>query len=111
MRRFYKRLVDALDTEEERRAFSDQVELARIEPFDAEHDRFTLPDDVPGIEPWGHGHIIDAIYEDADGADVNVLVHCVRGRVSSAERYRNLGEPIITWPPPDDTTLQFPRYG
>lgn len=97
-------------TEEERRVFSAQVESARIEPVDAEHDRFDLPDETQAFGPWIPGRTVDAIYSDLDGVRVNIIVHIIGGKLSWAERYRDLGDPIVMWPPRDDTRLQFLRY-
>jgi hypothetical protein len=106
----YKRLANALETEEERLAFSAQVDSAKIEPVDAEHDRFDLPAHFSGFGPWIPGRNVDATYRDVDGARVNVIVHIIGGKLSWAERYRDVGGTITMWPPSRDVVLRFLRY-
>lgn len=107
-RDFYKRLADAIEDPRARRIYLEQLSNARIDSLDPGHDEFHVPSETPRI---GESiEVIDAIYRDEDGARVNVIVHFSGGAISWAERYRDLGEPIIRWPPSPGIALEFPHY-
>lgn len=42
----------------------------------------------------------DALADDADGAEICIILHFVRGLLNWAEWFRWDGEPIQCWPPP-----------
>jgi hypothetical protein len=110
LRKFYRRLSMALPDEAERVSFESQISRATIANTDEGHDRFAFgdpPDDLALIRIPANQ--LDATYPDEDGKDVNVIVHFVDGLVSWAERYRDLGDPVVCWPPADDVFIRFPR--
>jgi len=109
VRAFYRRLASELPTAEERTDFETQVASAELARKGETHDTFRFPWPYPD-ELRISVDIIDAIYADEDGADVNVIVHLVGGLLSWAERFRNDSNPIMIWPPPKDAPLRFPRY-
>jgi hypothetical protein len=103
-REFYRRLGEALPTAGERIDFEKQVERARLAVLDGGHDTFSF-EEFPD-ELRVSGDAIECLYADADGFDVNVIVHLVGGLLSFAERFRYVGA-IMTWPPPPDTPLRL----
>lgn len=110
VRVFYRRLVIGARPEE-LLALEAQIAGANIIALDLEHDSFELPSDFNGPDVSTGLETICGTYRDADGRNVNVIVHLTEGRLSSAERYRDLGDAIIQWPPAPDGKLQFLRYG
>lgn len=94
----------------DRADFESQLAQAELAVLDSEHDTFRF------AWPYPDGlrisvDIIDANYADADGTDVNVLVHFVGGLLSWAERFRFDMEVIALWPPPPGAPLRFPPSG
>ena len=108
-RAFYRRLAAAFPASEDRFAFEVQVDRAEIVPVDNEHDSFRLERDVPDVEVSNASRVVEATYSDADGCGVNVLVHFVGARINWAERFRDMGDPIKTWPPNEGVPLKFPK--
>lgn len=108
VRDFYGRLAPALITAEEQSAFERQIQRAEIVELDDEHDEFRFSGAPDPLEALNED-TIECVYADADGRDVNVIIHFVGDHISWAERYRNLGDPIRQWPPPPDSPLRLGR--
>jgi hypothetical protein len=104
-RAFYGRFALALPVDE-RAGFEAQIASAQLAILDSEHDTFRFPAPVP-VELRISHDIIEAVYADEDGADVNVLIHLFGGALSWAERFRDLGDPIVLWPPPAEAPLRL----
>lgn len=109
VRSFYRRASAALERESDRVAFEAQLDHAKILERDNGHDDFEFIGAVPEITVQNPEGTIDACYIDADGAEVNAIIHLVGPRIAWAERYRNRGDSIVHWPPAEDVPLRFPR--
>lgn len=105
---FYRRFAAALAEPESRKAFERQVNRAEIIRLDDEHDEFRF---AGGRDPADalNEDTLEGIYPDADGQDVNVILHFVGDHISWSERYRNFGDAIHRWPPSDDVPLRLGR--
>lgn len=60
------------------------------------HLYFDTPSSVDAVDY----DTLDACAEDADGANIAVILHVVGGRLNWGEWFRWDGEPIQRWPPP-----------
>lgn len=108
VRDFYRRFAAALTTAEDQKAFERQVQRAAIMEVDDEHDQFNFSGASDPLEALNED-TLEGVYADADGQDVNVIVHFVGDHISWAERFRNLGDPILQWPPAGDVPLRLRR--
>lgn len=110
VRHFYRRLASAFTESNARKAFEAQVDKAEIVSIDDGHDCFQFPGGFDESSAL-NAKTVDAIYGDADGRDVNVIVHFVNNRISWAERYRDVGRTILSWPPSQDVPLRLALGG
>ena len=96
-----------MTSDSDRVGFDDQLAVANIIRLDEGHDRFEYTRPVQPIAGSRYTFTLSGRYADADGADVNVIVHLVDDHLSWAERFRYLSEPIQMWPPEDASTFKL----
>jgi len=110
LRAFYSRLAAAFIAPEDRNAFEEQVRRSTITSVDTGHDRFHFSSALEERYSLDED-TVDALYNDSDGNPVTVTVHLVGGRINWAERYRDFGDAIDLWPPPDYVPMRLSRGG